>query len=117
MTIRPIRTRADYEKALAFIESNFDPKPNTKDSRIVEVLAILVEKYEDDHFPIETPTPVEAIKFRMEQLGMSNADLATILGTRARVSEIFNGKRNLSVRMMKLLHRKLHVPAEVLLDA
>ena len=116
MSIQPIRTKAQYKKALAFIESNFNAKPNSKEGRVVEVLAILVEKYEDEHFPIEAPTPVEAIKFRMEQLGMSNTDLAKIIGTRARVSEIFNGKRSLSKRMMKVLHRKLHVPAEVLLS-
>ncbi|HYQ86149.1 MAG TPA: helix-turn-helix domain-containing protein [Bacteroidota bacterium] len=116
MNIEPIRTKADYEKALAFIESNFNARPNTKKGRTVEVLAILVETYEDEHFPIEAPTPVEAIKFRMEQLGMSNTDLAKIIGTRARVSEIFSGKRNLSVRMMRVLHRKLQVPAEVLLS-
>ena len=115
MSIQPIKTKADYNKALAFIESNFNARPNTKEGRMVEVLAILVEKYEDEHFPIDAPTPVEAIKFRMEQLGMSNTDLARIIGTRARVSEIFNGKRGLSVRMMKILHRKLQVPAEVLL--
>jgi HTH-type transcriptional regulator/antitoxin HigA len=117
MNIQPIRTKTDYEKALAFIESNFHAKPNSKEGRMLEVLAILVEKYEDEHFPIQAPTPVEAIKFRMEQLGMSNADLAKIIGTRARVSEIFNGKRKLSVTMMKALHRKLQVPADVLLSA
>jgi HTH-type transcriptional regulator/antitoxin HigA len=117
MSIQPIRTRADYKEALSFIESHFDAKPDSRDGRMVEVLAILAEKYEDEHFPIEAPTPVEAIKFRMEQLGMSNGDLAKIIGTPARVSEIFNGKRNLSVKMMKILHRKLQVPAEVLLGA
>ncbi len=115
MRIQPIKTKADYEKALSFIESNFNAKPKSKEGRMVEVLAILVEKYEDEHFPIEAPTPIEAIKFRMEQLGMSNTDLAKIIGNPARVSEIFNGKRNLSVKMMKVLYRKLQVPAEILL--
>jgi HTH-type transcriptional regulator / antitoxin HigA len=117
MSIQPIRTKTDYKKALAFIESHFNAKPDTKEGRMLEVLAILVEKYEDEHFPIEAPTPIEAIKFRMEQLGMSNSDLAKIIGTRARVSEIFNGKRKLSISMMRALHRKLQVPAEVLLSA
>ncbi len=115
MRIQPIKTKADYEKALSFIESNFNAKPTSKEGRKVEVLAILAEKYEDEHFPIEAPTPVEAIKFRMEQLGMSNTDLAKIIGTPARVSEILNGKRKLSVKMMKVLYRELQVPAEVLL--
>ena len=115
MSIQPIKTRTDYEKALSFIELNFDAKPNSKEGKMVEILAILVEKYEDEHFPIEAPTPVEAIKFRMEQLGISNTELAKMIGTRARVSEIMNGKRSLSVRMMKTLHRELNVPAEILL--
>ena len=115
MSIRPIKTKAEYKKALFYIEENFDATPNTKEANIVEVLAILVEKYEDEHFPIKSPTPIEAIKFRMEQLGMSNTELAKIIGHRGRVSEIFNGKRSLSVRMMKTLHQELNVPAEVLL--
>lgn len=115
MKIQPIKTKKDYKKALLFIESNFDAKPTSNEGRIVEVLAILVEKYEDEHFPIEAPTPVEAIKFRMEQLGMSNTDLAKIIGTPARVSEILNGKRDLSLKMMRDLHLKLQVPVEILL--
>ena len=116
MSIYPIKTKADYEKALSFVESNFNAKPNSKRGRIVEILAILIEKYEDEHFPIDAPTPIEAIKFRMEQLGMSRTDLAKIIGTRSRVSEIFSGKRSLSVKMMKNLHQELQVPAEVLLS-
>lgn len=115
MKIYPIKTRSDYEKALAFIEKHFEARANSEEGKIVEVLSILVEKYEDEHFPIEMPTPIEAIKFRMEQLGMSNADLAKIIGTTSRVSEIFNGKRNLSVKMMRNIHRRLNVPAEILL--
>jgi len=117
MRIRPIKTNAEYKKALSFIESNFNAKTNSKEGQIVEILAILVEKYEDEHFPIGAPTPVEAIKFRMEQLGMSRGDLAKIIGTPSRVSEIFSGKRTLSVKMMKILHQELQVPAEVLLSA
>ena len=116
MNIRPIKTKADYEKALAFIEINFKAKSATKEGVMVEVLAILVEKYEDEHFPISAPTPIEAIKFRMEQLDISNADLAGIIGTRSRVSEIFNGKRKLSVKMMRSLHKELQIPAESLLN-
>lgn len=115
MTIRPIITRNDYEDALAFIEKNFEAKRNTKIGKMVEVLAILVEKYEDEHFPMEAPTPAEAIKFRMEQLGWDRKDLAKIIGTPARVSEIFSGKRNLSITMVKKIHRELNVPAEILL--
>ncbi len=115
MTLQPIRTKEDYQQALSFMESNFNAKPNSKEGRLVEVLAILVEKYEDEHFPIEAPSPIEAIKFRMEQLGISNSELARLLGTRSRVSEIFNGKRHLSIKMIKSLHKKLRIPAEFLL--
>ena len=115
MKICPIKTKTDYEKALAFIESNFSAKPNTKIGVLVEVMAILVEKYEDEHFPIKAPSPIEAIKFRMEQMGISSSDLAKIVGTRSRVSEIFSGKRALSVRMMKNLHQELNIPADILL--
>lgn len=117
MKIQAIKTKKDYEKALAFVESRFDAKPNSEDARLLEVFAILIEKYEDEHFPIEAPTPVEAIKFRMEQLGMSTNDLVKIVGTRARVSEIFRGRRSLSLRMIKIIHNKLQVPTEVLLGS
>ena len=116
MSIRPINTKSEYKRALAFIESKFHAKRHSREGRAVEVLAILIEKYEDEHFPIDAPTPIEALKFRMEQLGMSNADLAKLIGTRARVSEIFNGKRRLSVKMMKIIHKELHVPADILLQ-
>lgn len=115
MTIRPILTKSDYEDALLFIEQNFEAKRNTKIGQLVEVLAILVEKYEDEHFPMEAPTPADAIKFRMDQLGWDRKDLAKIIGTPARVSEIFSGKRELSVTMVKKIHRRLNIPAEILL--
>ena len=115
MNIQPINTKADYERALSFIESNFNAKSNSKAGRMVEVLSILVEKYEDEHFPIDAPSPIEAIKFRMEQLGISNAERANLIGTRSRVSELFSGKRHLSIKMIKSLHKKLRIPAESLL--
>ena len=117
MTIRPIKKKADYEKALSFIEAHFDAKAGSRATQQVEIHSILVEKFEDEHFPIEAPSPVEAIKFRMEQLGVTNSDLQRLIGQKGHISEIFHGKRNLSVRMMKNLHRELKIPAEILLGS
>ena len=116
MTIVPIKSKKDYKQALRYIEEHFHAPRNSEQESTVEVLAVLVEKYEEEHFPIDAPTPVEAIKFRMDQLGLTNADLAIVIGTRGRVSEILNGKRQISVKIMKTLHRKLHIPAESLLS-
>ncbi len=113
--IKPIKTKKDYETALKFIEEYFDAEPKTPEGELVEVLSILVEKYEEEQFPIETPNPVEAIKFRMEQLGLSNHDIAELIGGRNRVSEIFSGKRNLTTGMIRNLCLNLQIPAESLL--
>ena len=80
------------------------------------MLSILIEKYEDVHYPIEAPDPVEAIKFRMEQMNMSYKDLAEVIGYKSRVSELFNGKRKLTINMIKNLHRKMKIPYESLLS-
>jgi HTH-type transcriptional regulator/antitoxin HigA len=113
--IKPIKTRQDYKKALAVIERYFDAKPNTAEGYLVEILALLIEKYEEEKFPIEAPDPVEAIKFRLEQLGWNNGRLALIIGGRNRVSEIFNRRRQLSIQMIRTLRRKMGIPAESLI--
>jgi HTH-type transcriptional regulator / antitoxin HigA len=113
--LKPIRTRAEYRLALSVLERLFDANPNTVEGRIAEILAVLIEKYEEVHFPIEAPTPVAAIKFRMEQLGWTNKDLAGVLGGRNRVSEILGHKRDLSLRMIRVLNKELGVPAESLI--
>ncbi len=115
--IKPIHTKKDYKEALALIERYFDAKSGTAEATIVEVLSVLVEKYEEEHFPIEAPDPIEAIKFRMEQLGLTRKEIADLLGGQNRVSEIFNGKRRLTISMIKRLHKDLGVPAESLLGA
>lgn len=115
MSIKPIKTKPEYEKALAFVEKHFNARANSKEGMMIEVLAILIEKYEGEHFPIEDPTPAEAIQFRMEQLGLSAKDLVGIIGTRSRVSEILRGKRTLSIKMIRTLHKELQIPAEILL--
>ncbi len=114
-TLKPIKTEKEYRRALAFVEVNFDAKASTELADKVEVVAILVEKYEEEHFPIDSPDPVEAIKFRMEQSGVTTGDLAKILGGRNRVSEILNHKRRLTLEMVKKLSAQWNIPAESLL--
>jgi len=116
MQIEPIHTEKDYQKALERIEEIFDARPDTKEGDELEILGILVDEYEKKHFPIEAPKPVDAIKFRMEQLGLEQKDLAKLLGSKSRASEILSGKRSLSLRQIKILYRKLDIPAEVLIQ-
>ena len=116
MEIRPIRTEADYEAALTEIERLFDAKPNTPESDRLDVLTTLVEAYEMRHYPISAPDPVEAIKYYMESRGLSRADLEPYIGGRARVAEVLNRKRALSLNMIRRLHAGLGIPAEVLVQ-
>ncbi len=115
MTIKPIKTERDYRKTLKEIEGLWDAKLNTPKGDRLDVLVTLVEAYEQRHYKMEPPDPVEAIKFRMEQLGLKPSDLAQILGGRSRVSEILNKKRKLTVEMMRSLRKHLDIPAESLL--
>ncbi len=117
IVIKPIKTKKDYKDALSVLESYFDTKTSNRENELIEILSVLVEKYEEEHFPIEAPNPIEAIKFRKEQLGLSNKDIANVLGGRNRLSEIFNKKRNLTIKMMRALHKKLQIPVESLLGA
>ena len=115
MTIKPIKTERDYQTALKEIERLWSAKRNTPKGDRLEVLVTLVEAYEQKHYKVEPPDPVEAIKFRMEQLGLKASDLAKILGGRSRVSEVLNRKRKLTVDMMRSLRKRLDIPAESLL--
>jgi len=115
MTIAPIKTTRDYDQALARIEQLMEAKPGTKAGDELDVLTTLVEAYEAKHHQIYPPDPVEAIKFRMDQLGMTRKDLETLLGGRGRVSEVLTKKRGLSLEMIRRLHRKLHIPLESLI--
>lgn len=117
MTIKPIKTKKDYQNALERLEVIFDSKQGTPCGDELEILGILIEKYEEEHFPIGFPDPIEAIKFRMEQLGYNQTDLAKIVGLKSRASEILNKKRKLSLEMIRLLHNKLNIPTEVLIQA
>lgn len=116
MKIKVIKNRKEYFEALKKIDELFDAKPGTEEGDLLELLVTLVEIYEQKHFKISPPDPIEAIKFRMEQLGLKQSDLANIIGGKNRVSEILNRKRELTARMMRELHKKLNIPAESLLS-
>ena len=115
MDIKAIKTEEDYNQALSRLEGIFQAPANSKEGDEADVLSILIEKYEDEHYPIEAPDPIEAIKFRMEQMGMTNKDLAQVIGYKSRVSEIFNRKRKLTLKMIRNLHEKLKIPYESLI--
>jgi len=115
MKIKVLKTEEDYKQALSRLEMIFDAPADSMEGDEAELLTILIEKFEEDHYPIEAPDPIEAIKFRMEQTGMDNSDLAKIIGAKSRVSEIFSRKRKLSLRMIKNLHEKLNIPYESLI--
>lgn len=117
--LKPIRNNDQYKDALARVYALMqkDIKPESKDSDELEILSILVKEYEQEHYPVPNPSPLEAIKFRLEQMGMSEAELSAILGYRSRKSEILSGKRKLSLAMIRKLNEILHIPAEVLIKA
>ena len=112
-----IETEQEYEKALNRLEKIFDAKPNSHDKKEAELLVLLVEKFEDEYYPIEAPDPIEAIKFRMEQMGYKQKDLEKAIGYKGHVSEILNRKRKLTLQMIRNLHRKLNIPLEALVLA
>ena len=117
MTIKPIKTKKDYQNALERLELIFDSKKGSDNGDELEILGILIEKYEDEHFPIGFPDPIEVIKFRMEQMGYNQTDLAKIVGLKSRASEILNKKRKLTLEMIRILHDNLKIPTEVLIQA
>ncbi|MGZ3873413.1 MAG: helix-turn-helix domain-containing protein [Mucilaginibacter sp.] len=116
--LKPIKTEEQYTKALAKVYElmQTDVKKDTPESDELEVLSILIKEYENDHYPIPSPNPLEAIKFRLDQMGLSEKELGTILGYRSRKSEILSGKRKLSLAMIRKLNEVLHIPAEILIQ-
>ena len=116
MNIKPIRNKADYQNALERLELIFDAKRDTKEGDELEILAMVVDNYETEHFPIEMPDPIAAIKFRMEQMGLKQKDLVEMVGFKSRVSEIMNKKRKLTLEMIRKLNTNLHIPTEVLIQ-
>ena len=115
MEIKPIRTDADYEEALADIDRLFDADANTPEGDRLEVLVTLVSAYEDQHFSLPAPDPIEAIEYYMESRGLSRRDLEPFIGTRARVSEVLNRRRPLTLRMIRNLEEGLGIPSDVLI--
>ena len=115
MNIQPIKTEQDHERALARVEELMNAEPDTLEGDELDVLATLIEAFEDKHFPIDPPDPIEAILFRLEQLDLERKDLKPYLGGRHRVSEVLNRKRDLSLNMIRRLHEGLNIPLESLI--
>ncbi|MGO4746746.1 helix-turn-helix domain-containing protein [Serratia quinivorans] len=119
MNIKPIRTEQDYHEALNSISPLFDaqPEPGTPEFDFMEIMVLLIEAYEAKHYPIDPPDPIEAIKFRMEQSGLTAKDLQPAIGQLNRVYEILNGKRKLTIPMIRNLNKQFHIPLESLLGS
>ena len=113
--VRPIRTKRDYEAALREVERLWGAKTGSRDGDRLNVLATLIDAYEADHYRMDPPDPIEAIKFRMEQQGLTRRDLEEIIGTRTRIAEVMNRKRGLSIAMIRRLHERLGISADVLI--
>jgi HTH-type transcriptional regulator/antitoxin HigA len=115
MEINPIKTEKDYDLALGRINMLFDAKSNTKEGDELDILVTLVEKYEQIHYPIPEPDPIEAIKFMMEQNGLTDTKLGIILNSRSRVTELFKRKLALTIKQIRVLTETLHIPASILI--
>jgi HTH-type transcriptional regulator / antitoxin HigA len=117
MDIKPIRGEADYERALRRVEELWNASEGSTESDGLDILATLIEAYEREHYTVELPDPIEAIKFRLEQQGKDSRALIGVIGQRTRVYEVMRGKRPLSLNMIRNLHEKLDIPAEVLIQS
>jgi HTH-type transcriptional regulator / antitoxin HigA len=115
LQIKPIKTERDYKTALKEVEKLFTAKPNTREGDRLDVLVTLIEAYEEEHHKIDFPDPVSAIHYWMESRGLERKDLSPYMGSLARVSEVLNHKRGLSLKMVRELHDNLHIPAEILI--
>src|SRR5258706_7259385 len=113
--VKAIRSGSDYEAELKEVDGLWVAKAGTRDGDRLDVLATLIDAYESEHYPMDPPDPIEAIKFRMEQQGLTRRDLEEIIGTRTRIAEILNRKRGLSIGMIRRLHERLGISAEVLI--
>lgn len=114
MELKPVKTEKDYENALKRLELIFDASADTKEGDEAEILSLLIENYENQYYPIESPDPIEAIKIRMEELNLKQKDLIGVIGGKSRVSEILNKKKRLTVDMIRHLEKLLHISASVL---
>ena len=113
--VKPIRSQRDYEAALKEVGRLWGAKTGTREGDRLDVLATLIDAYEAEHDPMDPPDPIEAIKFRMEQQGLTRRDLEELIGTRTRIAEVLNRKRGLSIGMIRRLHERLGISAEVLI--
>jgi HTH-type transcriptional regulator/antitoxin HigA len=113
--LKPIRTEADYEAALEEVGRLWGSKSGSAEGDRLDVLATLVDVYEAQHYPMDPPDPIEAIRFRMEQQGLTRKDLEPLIGNRGRVAEVMNRKRGLSIEMIRNLHEQLGISAEILI--
>jgi HTH-type transcriptional regulator/antitoxin HigA len=113
--VKPIRSRRDHEAALKEVDRLWGAKSGTREGDRLDVLATLIDAYEAEHYPMDPPDPIEAIKFRMEQQGLTRRDLEELIGTRTRIAEVLNRKRGLSIGMIRRLHERLGISAEVLI--
>ena len=116
MNLKPIKTENDYQNALERLEVIFDAPIDTKEGDEAEILSLMIENYENEHYPIEAPDPIEAIKIRMEELNLRQKDLVGVIGGKSRVSEILNRKKKLTVEMIRELERILQISASVLVN-
>ena len=116
MKFKILKTEAEYEKALRRLDEIFDAKPNTTKGDEFELLSLLIDNYEEAHHSIDLPHPVEAIKFRMEQMGLKQKDLVSCFGDIARVSDVLNLKRKLNLNYIRKLNQKLHIPLDALIS-
>lgn len=116
MEIKPIKTEKDYKKSLERLEVIFDANSNSKEGDEAEILSMLIDNYENKHYPIDAPDPIEAIKIRMEEMNLKQKDLVGIIGGKSRVSEILNKKKKLTVEMIRELEKTLHISASVLVN-
>ena len=116
MNIKPMRTESDYQSALGRLEEIFDAPIGTLESDEADILGLLIDEYEKKHYPIDTPDPIEAIKIRMEEMGLKQVDLVDTIGGKSRVSEILNRKRRLTVEMIRKLTTRLNISTRVLIN-
>lgn len=114
--LKPIKTKADYKASLAEIDRLWGARSGTPEGDRLDILATLIDAYENEHYPMDPPDPIEAIKFRMEQQGLTRKDLVEIFGTRTRVAEVLNRRRGLSINMIRRLNKKLGISVDVLIQ-
>ena len=116
MEIKVIKTEKEYKQAIKRLEVIFDSEPGTPEGDELELLSLLIDSYEKVHHPIDLPDPIEAIKFRMEQLNYKPKDLANVIGLRSRVTEVLNKKRKLSLNMIRKINQNMHISTDVLVQ-